>query len=82
MDEYHHPVFYRCNDERRIAALGRELGFARVEFAYLEPVGPRPYFPGPSSVLFHLLAAKRRILRNPRSLLTLVCRLTREEASG
>ena len=80
IDDYHYPVQYRFNDERRIKACAASIGFLPPEFAYLEQVGPKGYFPGPLSVVFHLLAAKRRVIQNPRSLITMVGRIRKPEA--
>lgn len=81
VDEYHYPVQYRFNDEKRINAAARELGFLAPEFVYLEEEGPFGYFPRPLRFIYHALAAKRRIIRQPKSLLTMMCRLTKPNAS-
>lgn len=76
-DEYHYPVQYRFNDERTVRASGERLGFEPPVFAYLEMDGPRVYMPGPLRPVFHLLAWKRSVIRNPRSLVALVCRMSK-----
>jgi len=81
IDAYHYPVRYKFNDEKRITAGAIQAGFARPEFVYLEERGPRSYFPGPFRLIFHALAAKRRLIRQPNALVTLVCRMTRTGAS-
>jgi SAM-dependent methyltransferase len=75
VDEYHYPVQYRFNDEKRIDGCAERLGFLPPRYVYLESVGPRPYFPRPLRFIFRLLAAKRRIIRKPRNLLVLLGRL-------
>jgi hypothetical protein len=77
VDEYHYRVCYRFNAERQIDACARRLGFLPPEYAYLEPEGPTGYMRGPLKPVFHLLALKRKLIKNPRALLTLVCRITR-----
>lgn len=74
-DEYHYPVHYRFNSERRIAETAKRIGFEPPEFAFFEDRGPIDYFPGPLRFIYELLRAKRRLIRNPRSLLTMACRV-------
>jgi 2-polyprenyl-3-methyl-5-hydroxy-6-metoxy-1,4-benzoquinol methylase len=74
-DEYHYPVRYRFNSEKQINACAARAGFQSPHYLYLEEVGPRSCFPGPTRLIFHALAMKRRIIRNPKSLVTLVCRV-------
>ncbi|MHC5024704.1 MAG: class I SAM-dependent methyltransferase [Planctomycetota bacterium] len=76
-DEYHYPVQYRFNDERRIDDCARRHGFAPPEYAYVEARGVAGYFPRPLRFIYHLLATKRRMIRNPRALISLVVRITR-----
>jgi SAM-dependent methyltransferase len=73
-DEYHYPVHYRFNSERRIRQTAIKIGFDPPEFVYLEGEGPIDYFPKPLRFVYHALRAKRRVVRNPRSLMTMVCR--------
>lgn len=77
LESYHYPVQYRFNSERRIDACARRLGFDAPQYVYLEAKGPIGYFPGPTKVIFHVLAAKRRRIRNPKALLAMVCRMTK-----
>ncbi len=74
-DEYHYPVQYRFNGERRIREIARETGFDPPEFAYFEVHGPIGYFPKPLRFVYHALQAKRRFIRRPESLLTMVCQV-------
>lgn len=82
VDEYHYPVQYRFNDEPRIAACARHLGFLPPEFAYTEAEGPIGYFPTPFRPIYHLLALKRTVIRRPKSLISLLCRMTKPPAAG
>ena len=89
VDEYHYAIQYRFNDEHRINSCTQQLGFLPPQYAYLESGGPVGYLRGPLRPILHLLSLKRRIVRNPRLLLTLVCRVTKptrrpgaEEADG
>jgi SAM-dependent methyltransferase len=76
-EEYHYPVQYRFNNPRAIARCVRALGFAEPEFAFVEGDGSRSYFRGPLRPIYALLKAKRRLIRNPRALATLIGRITR-----
>lgn len=75
VEEYHYPVQYRMNTERQIDRVARETGFADPEYVYVEEEGPRGYFPGPLRPIYHALNYKRRKIRNPRALLSLICRM-------
>jgi len=76
-EEYHYPVQYRFNNPRAIARCVRALGFNEPEFAFVEGDGSRSYFRGPLRPIYSLLKAKRRLIRNPRALATLIGRITR-----
>jgi 2-polyprenyl-3-methyl-5-hydroxy-6-metoxy-1,4-benzoquinol methylase len=76
--DYHYPVQYRFNSEDKIRRCARQQGFDPPEFAYLEPRGLIEYFPGPTRIVFHILAKKRELIRNPRSLATLICRMRKQ----
>ncbi len=76
-EEYHYPVQYLFNDEASIAACARRLGFLPPEFAYIEAEGPRAYFPILFRPIYHVLAFKRTIIKQPRSLISLLCRITK-----
>lgn len=75
VEDYHYPVQYRFNDERRIGACARRLGLPEPEYAYVEQTGAIGYFPGPLRPVYHLLVLKRKLIRNPRTLIHLVCRM-------
>ncbi|MBT8487165.1 MAG: class I SAM-dependent methyltransferase [Phycisphaerae bacterium] len=75
VEEYHYPVRYKFNDEPRIDACAERLGFHPPQYVYLEAQGPKGYFPRPLRFIFHALAAKRRMIKNPRQLLGLVARI-------
>ena len=77
IEDYHYPVRYRFNDEPRIDGCAGRLGFRPPEYLYIESEPPIGYQPRPLRPLFHLLTLKRMLIKNPKSLLTLVCRITR-----
>ncbi len=77
IEQYHYPVRYRFNSPHQIDRRAREAGFDRPAYAYLESEGPRPYMRGPLRPIYHLLDWKRRVIRNPRCLLTLTGRMTK-----
>ena len=66
-----------ANGERQIAACVEPLGFKPPEFVYVESEGPIGYFPKPTRFIYHALAAKRNVIKNPRSLITLIGRITK-----
>lgn len=73
----HYPIASRCNTEAEVMQVAETAGFARAEFAYFQLDGVERYFPGALRPFFHLLMAKRQLLKNPRSLDTMICRVTR-----
>lgn len=77
VEDYHYPVQYRFNDERRIDACARRIGFQKPEYAYVESDGPRGYFPGPLRLIYEALCLKRKIIQQPRALVSLLCRITK-----
>jgi len=79
-ESYHHPVQYRMNSEGRLHRLAAETGFESPQFVYVEKEGPRPYMRGPLRPVYHLLAWKRTVMRNPKSLVTMICRMRKPEA--
>ncbi len=76
-DEYHYPVEYRFNGERRIDACAQRQGFQSPEYAYVESEGPIGYQPGPLRPLFHVFTIKRQLFKSPKALITLLCRMTK-----
>lgn len=80
VDEYHYPVQYRCNDEETITRLARAQGFDTPQFAYVEEDGPKPYFPLPIRPIWWTLAKKREFIRDPKDLLTLICRMRKSQS--
>ncbi len=80
VEEYHYPVQYRCNTPSQVLRNAEGCGFDRVDFAYLESDGPRPYMKGPLRPLFNLLAWKRSKIHKADCLLTLIVRMQRAEA--
>ena len=77
LDEYHYPVQYKFNSESQVSNIAELSGFGAPEFAYVEVEGPINYFPGPTKLLFHALAYKRKVLKQPKSLLTMFGKLTK-----
>jgi 2-polyprenyl-3-methyl-5-hydroxy-6-metoxy-1,4-benzoquinol methylase len=75
--EYHYPVQYRFNNPRQIAELAAKEGFEAPRFAYLEPRGPANYLPGVLKPLYWLLALKRKVIRNPEHLVSMIVILKR-----
>ncbi len=75
VDEYHYPVQYKLNHSKSIDKVAFECGFEQPEHVFLEVEGPIGYFPGPLRPIYHLLNYKRKVMQNPRSLLTLVTRM-------
>lgn len=77
---YHFPVTYRCNDAATIARLAEAIGFEPPLLSYMEESAARAYFPGPLRPLYWLLQQKRRLIRNPRCLISIIGRLTKPPA--
>lgn len=75
VDEYHYPTQYRCNTPRQVRRACRAAGLSDPECVFVERAGRIPYLPGPLDVFRRLLEAKRRVHRNPRSLLDFICRI-------
>ncbi|MFI4897046.1 MAG: class I SAM-dependent methyltransferase [Phycisphaerales bacterium JB059] len=76
-ESYHYPVQYKCNSARRLRAQGRRAGFSEVGVAYLEAEGPHGYMKGPLKLAYHVLRAKRRVIRQKSALLTLTGRMVK-----
>jgi SAM-dependent methyltransferase len=79
IESYHYPVQYRFNRERSISRCCRQARVGAPEFAYLEADGPRSYMRGPLQIVFHLLALKRYLIRNPRSLISMIGRIRKPD---
>jgi SAM-dependent methyltransferase len=75
--EYHYPVQFRFNTPAAIDACAQRIGFAAPEYAFVEGSGSRAYFPGLLRPAYQLLVYKRKIIKNPRRLATLICRMTK-----
>ncbi len=73
--EYHYPVQYRFNDEKRIGRTATVLGCPTPEYVYLEERGPIGYFPKPTRFIYHALRLKRRLIQRRSSLITMICRM-------
>lgn len=78
VEEYHYPVQYRFNTPKVIDRWAQETGYGRPDYVFIEGVyGNKEYFPGPLRPLYHLLALKRRVVKNPRRLSTMICRMSK-----
>lgn len=77
VEEYHYPVQFRANSPRQIDRLAAVGGFAPPEYAYFEGRGSHGYLRGPLMPVRWLLTGKRRLIRRPSRLATMVCRLTK-----
>jgi ubiquinone/menaquinone biosynthesis C-methylase UbiE len=75
VEEYHYPVQFKFNTPRLIDGYAERMGFQTPSYVYIEGNGPRSYFPGPLRLIYRLLAAKRKLVKNPQSLATMICRL-------
>lgn len=81
VDEYHYPVVYKFNDEHSIAYHAQKADMLPPLLAYMEHEGPRGYMRGPLRPVFHAFCLKRRIFRNPKSLLALFGRIEKPNAT-
>jgi SAM-dependent methyltransferase len=82
IDEYHYPVQFRCNLPKQLNRFAEEAGFLPPEYAYQEGCGSHSYLRGPLAPLRHLLIWKRRLVRTPSRLATLICRMTKPDRDG
>lgn len=80
VEEYHYPVQFRCNTAKQLNALARASGFAPPQYAFVEGTGSYSYLRGPLRLLKGPLKAKRRWIRRPDRLATLICKMRRAEA--
>jgi SAM-dependent methyltransferase len=76
-EEYHYPVAYRLNTPRQISRVCAQVGLPPAECAFIEPVGPVGYMPGPLRPVYHALALKRKLIHHRGALLTLIGRITK-----
>jgi hypothetical protein len=75
IDEYHYPVQFRCNSPRIINNLAQQMGFLMPDYAFVEGNGAASYFPGPLRPVYSVVKLKRNLIKNPRRLSTLICRM-------
>ena len=75
--EYHYPVRYKCNDPEALRRLASQLGFEPPRFAYVEGAGTAAYLPGILRPLFWILSLKRKIIRTPEHLVSMIVILKR-----
>ncbi len=78
IDEYHYPVQFRCNTPGEISRIAEQTGYNEPQFAFVEGAGAESYFRGPMVPLRYLLRLKRKYVRTPSRLATLICRLERK----
>lgn len=74
VDEYHYPVQFKFNTPRSINGHAERQGFQPPDYCFIEGNGVRSYFPGPMRLAYHLLLAKRKLIKTPRRLATMICR--------
>lgn len=79
---YHYPVQYLCNTPRMIDRIAAETKFEQPKYVFVEEEGPSGYLRGPLKLILHAGNLKRRVMRNHRSLLNLVARLTKPETTA
>ncbi|MBX3358596.1 MAG: class I SAM-dependent methyltransferase [Phycisphaeraceae bacterium] len=77
VESYHYPTAYRFNRASQIEPVARGLGFEDPEYVFVEGNGPIHYLPGPLRLLLYVMHSKRRIVRDPRCLMELICRIRR-----
>lgn len=80
IDEYHYPVQFRFNSPRVIDSFAQQMGFEKPEYAFIEGKGAASYFPGPLRPIYALVKFKRNLIKNPRRLSTLICRMRKHAA--
>ncbi|MGP1273248.1 MAG: class I SAM-dependent methyltransferase [Phycisphaerales bacterium] len=77
-DSYHYPTTYRMNKPSQLRELARRHGFEEPEFVFIEPGrGGGGYYPGPLKLFYGAVQVKRRLIRRPDRLITLICRMRR-----
>lgn len=77
MEEYHYPVQFKFNTPAQVDRYSQEIGFRHPEYAFIEGNGVRGYFPGPLRLAYYFLLTKRRLIKKPNRLATMICRLTK-----
>jgi SAM-dependent methyltransferase len=77
VDEYHYPVQFKANSPRQLDRLAAETGFDPPQYAYFEGPGIQGYLRGPLLPLRWLITGKRRLIRNPGRLATMLCRMAK-----
>ncbi len=77
-DAYHYPTTYRMNKPSQLRELARRHGFDEPEFVFLEPgQGGGGYYPGPLKVFYSAVQVKRRLIKRPDRLVSMICRMRR-----
>lgn len=77
VDEYHYPTVYKCNRARDVRSLASRAGFNDPVVAYAEKEGPSAYLPGPLKIVLKSFQAKRRVIRKPDALLTMLVKVVK-----
>ncbi|QOJ00367.1 MAG: class I SAM-dependent methyltransferase [Phycisphaeraceae bacterium] len=75
VEEYHYPVAYKINRPETIEPVARAVGFETPSYVFMEKNGPEPYLKGPLRPVLWAMNWKRGVVKNPRALLELVCRV-------
>jgi SAM-dependent methyltransferase len=75
IEEYHYPVQFRFNSPRVIDRIAKRMGFLSPDYAFIEGTGAASYFPGPLRPIYSMVKLKRNLIKNPRRLSTLICRM-------
>ena len=78
IEDYHYPVEYRMNRPSQLDKMAKAHDFLPPEYVFIEEDGPYPYFPGPLKLILKSLMLKRKLIRNPQSLLTMYCRMQKK----
>ncbi len=76
--KYHYPLQYKFNTPRVIDRWAQETGYSRPEYVFVEAVdATRGVLRGPLRPIYHLMRLKRRVVKSPRRLATLICRMSK-----
>ena len=79
VDAYHYPTTYKMTKPAQLRELARRHGFGEPEFVFIEPAqGGGSYYPGPLKLMYQGVQLKRRLVRRPDRLITLICRMQRQ----
>jgi ubiquinone/menaquinone biosynthesis C-methylase UbiE len=73
VEGYHYPTAYKFNTPKQIDSVCQSLGFEKPRYVFAEHDGAKYYFPGPSKLAWRAMIAKRRVIKQRRALLELIC---------